>query len=255
MLLLHRHMAIWLLLRKRNQRGSGNASVGILRVLHFSALLAGLLTVFVAGTAGLTASAEDMLPLAIDLRNPAESNIWQNGVGNGFNSGVQSLSLGVSVGYGAKIFGSRQSHDLALGDFSYGLMLGQVKGDGHWYKGNWELRAELFSGAQFSPSDNWVVGIAPHLRYNFATGTRWVPYFDLGAGVSATSIGHPDLSHTFEFNLQAESGVRWFFRDNLALGLGVRYLHMSCAGINSPNLGLNNFNGIFTLSYFFGGSR
>jgi len=89
------------------------------------------------------------------------------------------------------------------------------------------------------------------LRYNFATGSRWIPYADIGAGVSATSIGPPDLSGTFEFNLQAATGVQWFIRDNLALGLEARYLHMSCAGIHPPNLGLNTVNGMVGISWFF----
>jgi len=45
-----------------------------------------------------------------------------------------------------------------------------------------------------------MAGFAPHLRYNFATGTRWIPYLEIGAGLSATSIGPTDLSHFFEFN-------------------------------------------------------
>ena len=69
--------------------------------------------------------------------------------------------------------------------------------------------------------------------------------------MSATGIGAPDLSHTFEFNLQAATGVRWFIRDNVALSIEVRYLHMSCAGMSSPNLGLNSVNGMVGISWFF----
>jgi hypothetical protein len=130
-------------------------------------------------------------------------------------------------------------------------VLGRVLGGDHWYRGNFEFRAELFSGAQFSPSTEWVVGLTPHLRYNFATGTRWVPFADFGAGVSGTSIGPPDLSGTFEFNLQAEVGVHRFLRDNLALTFEVRYMHMSCAGLSSPNAGLNTVMGLIGLSWFF----
>jgi lipid A 3-O-deacylase len=182
---------------------------------------------------------------------PSNSDIWQSGIGDGFKSGVQSLSFDTGAGYGVKIFGSREHHDLALAGLSYGYMLGPVEGTGHWYSGNWEFRGELFSGGQFSPTADWLVGITPHLRYNFATGTRWIPFIDAGAGVSATSIGPPDLSHVFEFNLQAGTGVRWFIRDNVALSFEVRYLHMSCAGINRPNLGLNNVNGMVGISWFF----
>jgi lipid A 3-O-deacylase len=182
---------------------------------------------------------------------PFNTGIWQNGVGNGFRSGVESVSIALGSGGGVQILGGRQSHDLALISLSYGQMIGPVVGEGHWYRGNWELRGELFSGAQFSPSTESLVGLTPHLRYNFATGSRWIPYADIGAGVSATSIGPPDLSGTFEFNLQAATGVQWFIRDNLALGLEARYLHMSCAGIHPPNLGLNTVNGMVGISWFF----
>lgn len=182
---------------------------------------------------------------------PSNANIWQNGIGEGFKPGTQSLSFETGAGYGLKILGSKKHHDLALASLSYGYMLGPVRGEDHWYRGNWELRGEFFTGAQFSPNDDWLVGLTPHLRYNFATGTRWIPFVDAGAGVSATSIGHPDLSHYFEFNLQAGAGVRYFIRDNVALSLEARYLHMSCAGMSTPNLGLNNVNALAGISWFF----
>jgi len=69
--------------------------------------------------------------------------------------------------------------------------------------------------------------------------------------VSATSIGPPDLSNTFEFNLQATAGMYWFLRDDLALNLDGRYLHMSCAGISTPNLGLNGVVGMVGITFFF----
>lgn len=130
-------------------------------------------------------------------------------------------------------------------------MIGPTVGVGHFYRGNWELRGELFGGSQFAPTSDSVVGLTPHLRYNFATGTRLIPYFDLGAGVTATSIGPPDLSNTFEFNLQATLGTHWFICDNLALTLEARYLHMSCAGISNPNRGLNTVLGTVGLTFFF----
>jgi len=183
--------------------------------------------------------------------NPTPGGIWENDVGEGFKSAVQSISFSTGAGYGLKIFGGRQNHDLALASLSYGYMLGSVEGEGHWYRGNWEFRGELFGGEQFSPRNDWLVGLTPHLRYNFATGTRWIPYVDGGAGVTATSIGPPDLSHTFEFNLQAAAGVQWFLKDNLALTIEARYLHLSCASMYSPNLGLNNLNGMLGISWFF----
>jgi len=184
----------------------------------------------------------------------AKSNIWQRGVGEGFVSTAQTFSAEAGVAVGMASFGSVQAHDLALMSLTYGHMLGRVKGEGHWYRGNFEGRLELFGGMQFHPdvdTDGWLVGLTPHLRYNFATGTRWIPFLDGGVGVTATGIGPPDLSGTFEFNLQATTGVNWFFLDYVALTGEVRYMHLSCAGINHPNLGMNNIAFMIGLTWFF----
>ncbi len=188
---------------------------------------------------------------AIKFQAPAAS-IWQDGVGEGFRSTVQTLNAEVGVDKGVSMFGGRQSHDFALTSLSYGHMLGPVRGEGHWYRGNFEFRAELWGGGQYAPSKEWVVGLTPHLRYNFATGTRWIPFCDAGAGVTATGIGGPDLSGTFEFNLQPAIDVQWFVRNNLALTSELKYLHISCGGIHSPNLGANGVVGMIGLTWFFG---
>ena len=123
-----------------------------------------------------------------------QRDIWQNGIGEGFRSTTQSIGVSSGATYGLAAFGGREAHHLALISLSYGHMLGHVCGEGHWYRGNWELRGEIFTGAQFSPDTEWLVGLTPHLRYHFATGTRWIPFVDGGAGVTATGIGPPDLS-------------------------------------------------------------
>jgi len=187
----------------------------------------------------------------LNLEAPA-TGIWQGGVGERFRSTVETFSVEAGVALGMAAFGSSQAHDLALLSLSYGHMLGHVKGEGHWYRGNFEGRLELFGGGQYSPSSEWVIGLTPHLRYNFATGTRWIPFLDGGAGVTATGIGHPDLGGTFEFNLQATAGVHWFFRDNLVLTGDVRYMHMSCAGIDRPNQGVNNVVFMIGVTWFYG---
>jgi lipid A 3-O-deacylase len=179
------------------------------------------------------------------------NSIWENGVGEGFLPTTQSLGLSAGATLGVAAFGSLQAHDLALVSLTYGHMLGPLRGEDHWYHGNAEFRLELFTGTQFSPSNEWLVGLTPHLRYHFATGTRWIPFLDAGMGVTATGIGPPDLSGTFEFNLQAGVGVQWFIKDNMALSLEARYVHWSCAGISKPNLGLNGVTGMLGVTFFF----
>src|SRR6266446_5380951 len=159
-------------------------------------------TLIVIGSALATSSegAEVELPLAPSDPAPRQTatfatqptGIWQGEVGEGFRPGVQTLSLEAGGAGGVAAFGGRQAHDFALTSVSYGYMWGKVAGEGRGSAGNGKSAGELFGGLQVSPSRNWLVGLTPHLRYNFATGTRWIPFADLGAGVCATDIGPPD---------------------------------------------------------------
>jgi len=185
--------------------------------------------------------------------SPAKAAIWQDGIGNGFLASARNVTGETGIGLGIAAFGGQQAHDLALLSVSYGHMLGRVIGGDHWYRGNFEWRLELFGGMQYRPdinTDGWFIGLTPHLRYNFATGIRLIPFLDVGAGVTAMGIGAPDVSGTFEFNLRASTGARWFLRDDLALTAELRYMHFSCAGLHSPNLGINDVGLLCGLAWF-----
>jgi hypothetical protein len=213
-----------------------------------------LLGCFLSATQLAAGAVEDTQTLASTYGpglEPAPVSIWENGVGEGFRPNTQSFNISAGANYGLVAFGSEEAHHLALATLSYTHMLGRVCGEGHWYRGNVEFRAELFTGAQFSPSSEWFVGLTPHLRYNFATGTRWIPFADAGAGATATGIGPPDLSGTFEFNLQAGGGLHWFFKEQVALTAEAHYVHWSCAGIHQPNHGLNGVTGTLGVTFFF----
>jgi lipid A 3-O-deacylase len=222
---------------------------------HVIALVLGMAAA--ASTSAKGAEAELALAPADPTQGQSEafaarpSDLWQGEVGEGFRSSVQTLSLETGLALGVQAFGGQQVHDLALLSLAYGHMLGRVVGEDHWYRGNWEVRAEVFGGGQFSPSSALLAGLTPHLRYDFATGTPWVPFADLGAGVTACGIGAPDLSGGFEFNLQGNIGAHWFVRENLAFTFEVGYLHLSCAGIHDPNLGANTIKGMIGLTWFF----
>ena len=179
------------------------------------------------------------------------SSIWESGLGEGFKKGTQELGLSVGPGFGMKVLGSRRSHDWVLGTLDYGWMFRPVVGEGRWYRGNWELVGELFGGKQYRPDSGYVAGLTPLLRYNFATGHRLMPFVNLGAGVTATDIRNGDLSTTFEFNLQGGAGVRFFLRDDLALSVQYRFIHLSNANLDTPNLGLNSSTVLGGVSWFF----
>jgi lipid A 3-O-deacylase len=177
-------------------------------------------------------------PLSRPARVSARSNLWQSGIGSGFRKGALQAGLALGVGIGNKSLGSRSSHDLALATARFGWVFNGVEGHG-WYRGNPELVVELWGGSQVHPTGRTVFGLTPLLRYNFATGSRWVPFVNGGVGIANTNIRDGDLSTGFEFNVQVGAGAHYFWREDTALTVQYRWFHLSNAGIKAPNNGTN----------------
>lgn len=184
------------------------------------------------------------------LESP-DATIWRTEVGQGFRSSVRSLGVRLGGNYGIAKDPENESHHLALFSLSYGQIFGNLQSAGHWFQGNWELRGDLFAGGQFSPEGEWFVGLTPELRYNLATGSRLVPFILAGFGVTATSIGEPDLSGTFQFNERVGLGSHWFIREDMAWSGEIFYVHWSNGGMRHPNSGLNGITGLVGLTFFF----
>ena len=73
----------------------------------------------------------------------------------------------------------------------------------------------------------------------------------LGGGVTLTEIRASDLGGSFQFNLQACIGTHYFFRDNMSASLDGRYIHISSAGMFTPNNGVNTLGGFLSFNVFF----
>jgi lipid A 3-O-deacylase len=178
-------------------------------------------------------------------------SLWSGSSEEPFRKGAIELSLSAGAGYGMSIFGSRGHHHWGLGAVELGWMLSGPMAEDHWYKGNFELLLQVFGGAQFHPETAYLAGGGPELRYNFLTGTRWVPFFSAGAGATSTDIRDRDLSTSFEFNLHAGPGLHFFLTQNAALTLKCEFIHLSNAGMDHPNLGVNSVSGFVGASWFF----
>ena len=203
-----------------------------------------------AGQADPTPSGPpDNVPL---IQAPQAGGLWTSeGVGHGFRPHLQEFDVALGAGVSTDDLGGKQTHDLLLTRIDYGWMLGETAGRDQWYGGNWEFLQEGFGGWQGHPADRYLIGTTSLLRYNVATGTRWVPFLDGGIGFSATDIGHPDLGSTGEFNGQIGPGVSYFWGEHTALTLQYRYMHTSSGGLSSPNQGVNENICYFGVSWFF----
>ena len=199
-------------------------------------------------------SAETAAEKASESQPALESqpeSIWATEIGHGFRHSAQNFTFSLGGNYGIARDWENENHHLAMVAFSYGRVLSPVLGADRWYAGNFECRAELFSGGQFSPRDEWFIGLTPYLRYTFAPGGPLVPFVELGAGFTATSIGGPDLGGTFQFNERAGLGTHWFVRQNLAWTGEFFYIHWSNGGIREPNSGLDGLTALLGLTLFF----
>jgi hypothetical protein len=95
------------------------------------------------------------------------------------------------------------------------------------------------------------MGGAPMVRYNFAAGSRWVPFVEAGFGVTTTDIKGRDLSTTVQFKSEAGPGVHYFVRQRTAITLQYHFFHLSNGGIKRPNGGVNINSFAIGLSRFF----
>ena len=183
--------------------------------------------------------------------NLTPETIWVDGVGSGFRKGTFQMGGTVGAGFGIRVFGTSVDHDLALASANLGWVFTDVMASDKWYRGNLELLVELFGGEQFKPNDRYFIGLTPLIRYNFATGSRLVPFVDAGAGVSSTNIDGPDLTGNFQFNIQVGAGIHYFLSDRTALTVQYRWLHFSNAHTQLPNNGTNTQMFHVGVSWFF----
>ncbi len=184
--------------------------------------------------------------------SPSPETIWVDGIGSGFRKGLFQVGGTAGAGFGTrKPFRTKLIHDLALASVNLGWVFTDVMASDKWYRGNFELLVELFGGWQFKPNDRYFFGLTPLIRYNLATGSRWVLFVDGGAGVSSTNIDGIDLTGNFQFNVQVGAGTHYFLSDRTALTVQYRWLHFSNLDIQTPNNGTNTQMFHVGVSWFF----
>jgi opacity protein-like surface antigen len=93
------------------------------------------------------------------------------------------------------------------------------------------------------------------LRYDFATGSRLIPFLEAGAGILLSTPQSTDRSSQFRasqfnFTLQVAPGLRYFITKQAALSLEYRFHHISDANTTEHNPGLNSDFVLLGLSIF-----
>lgn len=118
--------------------------------------------------------------------------------------------------------------------------------------GNLELMVEPFFARFVQPFAAEAAGGSLVLKYNFLSFGRWMPFWDAGAGMLWTNLAPriPEQSTQFNFDLETGPGVHYFVSKTVGLTLGVRFHHISNAGLGDRNIGLNAVLPYFGVSFF-----
>lgn len=149
-------------------------------------------------------------------------------------------SLGLMAGYGFELGGRRESAEFAEVMPSLAVPLTGVVG-GPSTRGVLEYKAEAVFGYMPDQRNGGVVGLSPlGLRYSFTgLGGRSAPY--VGGALGFVYANLPDYVQGTKFNFTESVGVgfRYFMDYRTTLNVEFRYRHLSNAGIEQPNDGLN----------------
>jgi hypothetical protein len=78
------------------------------------------------------------------------------------------------------------------------------------------------------------------LKWNFAGGRALTPYFELGGGTLFTNTQVPPGTSRVNFTTSGALGLH-FLRSKYNWSAEVRFMHISNAGLTSPNPGINTF--------------
>jgi hypothetical protein len=166
----------------------------------------------------------------------------------------QPWDFGIWAGGGFSVPGGTEDTHV----FNGGLRLGKVLTDDHFggfVRGNFEWSADLiplYYIWQPAPALNaYSSAFNPlNLKWNFTSSARIVPYLEMGGGVLFSNHAVPlDTSHV-NFLTHATLGFQFFNNERRAFTAGVRYEHISNAGLTVPNPGINTVQFTLGMNWF-----
>jgi hypothetical protein len=142
--------------------------------------------------------------------------------------------------------------------FDAGIRLGKaLTGDhfGSFLHGNFEWAADLIPVYylwQPAPAINaYSAAFNPvNLKWNFTRSARTIPYLELGGGVLFSNHAVPLNTSHANFVTHATLGFQFFNNQRRAFTAGVRYEHISNAGLTVPNPGINTMQFQVGMNWF-----
>lgn len=116
--------------------------------------------------------------------------------------------------------------------------------------GQWAFNVEPFYGQTISPGSSPETGCGLMLRFNLPAIRDRLQFFIEG-GVGPIYIGETTEEQGGHFNFidQAGGGVSWHLSKHLSAECAYRFRHVSNAGLDSPNSGINGNSYLLALNW------
>jgi hypothetical protein len=160
------------------------------------------------------------------------------------------------TGGGHSVPGGTSNTSVWNAGLRYGWILTRPHGPG-FLKGRFEYAVDGVPGfVVFQPRNTAEgVGFNPlNLKWNFATPGRIAPYVELSGGTLFTNHNVPDGTNTVNFTSSAAVGAH-FLGDRWNWSAELRYMHISNAGLATPNPGLNTVQVRLGIGKFLGSRK
>ena len=156
--------------------------------------------------------------------------------------------LGIWTGGGTALTGSSSETRAWNAGVRIGRVLTGEHGSGRM-RGNLEWAADIIPAyVIFQNKTVYGGGFSPLLlKWNFTSGRKIAPFIETGGGVLFTSSEVPPGTSTTNFTPQVGFGMHIFTREKRAFTFTGKYVHISNAGLSTPNPGINTIQ--FTVGY------
>jgi lipid A 3-O-deacylase len=152
--------------------------------------------------------------------------------------GEHEVQIWTGGGHGTN--GSQSSDGVWNVGLRYGLILTKPHGPG-FLRGRLEYAVEAVPAFVVVQKQNaaYGVGVDPFaFKWAFATRRNVVPYFEIGGGTLFTNTQVPAGTSRINFTSGGAIGLH-FLRTKRNFSAEVRYMHISNAGLATPNPGIN----------------
>ena len=160
------------------------------------------------------------------------------GAQSGPEAGGHDLQIWAGGGHGTN--GSQSSDKVMNVGLRYGWVLTDPHGPG-FLRGRFEYAVDVVPVFVVVQKTNtaYGAGVNPFaLKWNFVEHHNIVPYVELGGGTLFTNTNVPERTSSVNFTTSGALGLH-FLQSKYNFSAEVRFMHISNAGLATPNPGIN----------------